>query len=1735
MKKPMKRLNLLVASCAVLILLPVERAFAAGSQLIPGHVPAVTAHLQPLRHLEGTNVLKLAIGLPWRDKPGLTNLLQQIYDPTSPNYHKYLTVAQFTERFGPTPADYEAVVVFATSHHLRVTGAHRNRALVDVEGAVGDIEKALNVTMQVYQHPTEHREFYAPDRDPSVDLNTPLLHISGLDSYNLPHPLSHKVPLPKGRLHYSSNGGTNAPLNGNGSGPSGTFLGYDFRNAYIPGVALTGVGQNAGLVEFDAYYTSDILNYEQQAGLPNETLVNIPIDGGVSVPGGGVGEVSLDIEMVMAMAPGISTIYVYEAPNPSPCDDILNRMATDDSSKQLSSSWGLSTDPTSEQIFQEFGAQGQSFYQASGDSDAYVGVIATPEDDPNITLVGGTELVMNPTGASFSSESVWNNGFGGAPGGAPQFNGYWGSGGGISTVWSIPTWQQGISMVTNQGSTSFRNTPDVALTADNIWVDAGDSTQDGDYEGTSCAAPLWCGFTALVNQQAAANGESSQGFINPAVYSIGKSALYSACFHDTVTGNNIWPGSSGLFSAVPGYDLCTGWGTPAGSNLINTLAPPSKPILEVVTNIISGGNGSGFINYDECADLTIILTNVGAAPATGVTATLYSTTTGAIVAQGRSAYPLIQPGAGGTNETAFTLSTEPTFVCGTPVNLTMVITSAQVTQTNYLQLPSGILGAPVSFTNSTSLSIPIFSPVSSPVVVSGLQDAGKITVSVYLQALYDAGISMTLIAPNGTNVLLSQFNGGYSSDYGVVCATGGETVFDDAATFSIADPIDAFPPYLGSYQPQQPLSVFHLIGGTNLNGVWKLEISDDFPDDTATLGCWSLNVSPEVCTDGGGQCPGAALSLAMSANPSFVYDNNNLVYTLTVSNGGPSTADNIVIIQNLPAGVIFQAISNSTATATLTAGSNLDISLGSLPVYGTATLSVVTAIAANATPGVITSTATAGAIESNPNPANSTASASATILAEQADIAVGISASPSTVLQGGLLTYTITVTNNGPFVANDVFLDTSLPASDIVVSSTESDIASANLGGINVGASEVETIVVTPTNTGNTSATAVVALAPPEQDPITLNNTASVSTTVQPAADLSVTNTLALPSPVVAGSNLTYIITVSNAAFLSPATGVTLSQSIPTGSTFLSNNVMGSTTVSNSFVNVNVTNNLAAGASMVITDVFQSPTLFPGVKSNSIISTIQVFGQPADPNTNNNSITLLVGEEPPTVNILPAGVILLSGGIDGSVGTNGTYTADFYLENEGNIATPSLTATLLAMDGIATSPSGAQTYGVLQPEAPPTAGQFTFTTAATNGGVIAAVLQWQAGTNSGMVTNYFAMPTVQSFWNTNYISIPAQDLIPYPDAGIANPYPSAIAVSNVVGDVSSVTVTVSNLFHSFPHDIGMLLVAPNNELSCVLMSAADDYSSMDTPLTITFDQSAALYMPVEGPDPGEIPAGSYKPSDYYTNDYDSVEFYTNSPDPVGPYVSDLSYFGNISSNGTPSFAPNGIWNLYVYDFADGDWGAVSNGWGVTITTITPINPVIRLTVSTIATNLVFLTNSVSYQVTVANNGPGIASNVFLTNIISSDATLTNVVETNGTYTAAGNTVSCNLGTMAVGASNTIIFQANATTLGIITNIAFATAFNSDLFSNETTNIVTTHVVPPEPSLSSVNLAGGLLQLTVSGYPGLSWIIESSSNLVNWTPLLTNTGVYYFTDVVTNNPQKFYRVVLVQPTQTIPLQ
>jgi hypothetical protein len=615
--------------------LPARAAQLQQQQVLKGHVPAVTRRLAATSRLDGAARLDLAIGLPLRNREQLTNLLHEIYQPSSTNFRHYLRPEEFAAAFGPRPEDYQAVIDFAQAHNLTVRHTHANRTLLDVSGSVADIENALHLHLHVFQHPREARKFFAPDAEPSLDLATPLLAISGLDSYVRPHPQIH----PARPLVHPLGGGQGGTGGGGGSGSGGLFIGYDFQGAYVPATFLDGTGQSVALFELTGYDPDDISDYVSEAGLPGVPLTNVYVDGftGDDSQIDYAIEATADIEMAISMAPGLSSVLVYEGPTPlyeaplgsnaiqyasttAQINDVFNEMAVQNLAAQISCSYQMDINLSTVQIFEQFAAQGQTFLQGSGDFGAYASAVDQPSDDPYVTVVGGTTLTTDSDG-NWVAETVWLTPATSDPllGDTPEQA----SGGGFSLTYPIPTWQQGISMTDNQGSTTMRNLPDVALVADNVDVvwgndffgtgnSGGGNAIDLPEAGTSVATPLWAGFVALVNQQAAANGQPRVGFINPALYAIGKSANYAACFHDITDGNNFSPSSPARYSATTGYDLCTGWGTINDPLIDALLAPPTENLLITPpAGFTSQGPGGG--PFSESSE-TYTLKNTGPQP-----------------------------------------------------------------------------------------------------------------------------------------------------------------------------------------------------------------------------------------------------------------------------------------------------------------------------------------------------------------------------------------------------------------------------------------------------------------------------------------------------------------------------------------------------------------------------------------------------------------------------------------------------------------------------------------------------------------------------------------------------------------------------------------------------------------------------------------------------------------------------------------------------------------------------------------------------------------------------------------------------------------------------------------------------------------------------------------------------------------------------------------------------------------
>jgi subtilase family serine protease len=501
--------------------------------------------------------MELDLVLPLRDQAGLDTLLSELYDPANASYRKFLTVEEFTARFGPTQADYDAVVRFAKAQGFAVTGGSRDGMDVQVRGPVSAVEAAFHVSMRSYRHPLENRAFFAPDRDPTVNLPVRLAHVSGLDNYSIPRPLV----VAKG--DYAAAHGldaeslvTSAAM---GSGPAGSFLGSDMRAAYYGGTALTGAGQHVGLLEFLGTNLADLRKYFKDAGEVNSVPITVlSTDGSKTTCYESAGcddtEQTLDMTQALGMAPGLASLVMYVGRTDTAIFSALTTHHPLATTIGCSWTWWGFPDALNP-YFKRMAAQGQTFFAASGDQGAWSPYSDDPwpADSPYVVSVGGTDLTTSGPAGSWASETAWLD-----------------SGGGVSPEnIAIPPWQKlnGVITIANGASKIYRNGPDVAANADFTFYTCANQTtcRANAYGGTSFAAPMWAGYMALVNQQRAEHGAAAIGSINATIYANNVTSRYTTGFHD------IQRGKAGSNVAVKGYDLVTGWGSPK-AGLINQLA-----------------------------------------------------------------------------------------------------------------------------------------------------------------------------------------------------------------------------------------------------------------------------------------------------------------------------------------------------------------------------------------------------------------------------------------------------------------------------------------------------------------------------------------------------------------------------------------------------------------------------------------------------------------------------------------------------------------------------------------------------------------------------------------------------------------------------------------------------------------------------------------------------------------------------------------------------------------------------------------------------------------------------------------------------------------------------------------------------------------------------------------------------------------------------------------------------------
>jgi kumamolisin len=464
-----------------------------------------------------------------------------------------LTRRQFASRYGADPEDIKQVEEFAQANGLTVESVNPGARTMRLSGTAGAFSRAFRVDLFRYAYTGGTYRGRAGAVYVPAELEEIVRDVLGLDDRPQARPhcriLRNVTPAASAPSSYTA--------------PQVAQL-YDFPTA------LNGAGETIGIIELGGGYTqSDLNSYFSALGITTPTVSAVSVDGAQNQPSGDPNgsdaEVMLDIEVAGAVAPG-AKIVVYFAPNTdSGFLDAINQAAMDNQNKPsvLSISWGGPESTWTSQSLQSYNnalqsaaGVGVTVCVACGDNGSTDGVsdgeahVDFPASSPYSLACGGTHLVGS--GQTITDEQVWND--------LPNDGA---TGGGVSATFPIPSWQDaaGVPPSVNPGNFKGRGVPDVAGDADpstgyQVEVD-GSSEVVG---GTSAVAPLWAGLITLLNQSL----KTPVGYLNPNLYQ--KVALSAGSFHDITSGNN------GSYQAQPGWDACTGWGSPNGAAILQSLS-----------------------------------------------------------------------------------------------------------------------------------------------------------------------------------------------------------------------------------------------------------------------------------------------------------------------------------------------------------------------------------------------------------------------------------------------------------------------------------------------------------------------------------------------------------------------------------------------------------------------------------------------------------------------------------------------------------------------------------------------------------------------------------------------------------------------------------------------------------------------------------------------------------------------------------------------------------------------------------------------------------------------------------------------------------------------------------------------------------------------------------------------------------------------------------------------------------
>jgi kumamolisin len=457
--------------------------------------------------------------------------------------------AEYEARYGADPKDVERVKAFAAENKLKVSKVNTGARTMILSGTAGAFSQAFQVSLDRYEHPAgTFRGRTGPVRVPAA-LKNIIKGVHGLDD------------RPQARPHCRIASATAVSYT-----PPQVAKLYNFPSG------LSGQGQTIAIIELGGGYSQpELESYFNSLGIsPSPTVLSVSVDGvknqPTGDPNGPDGEVMLDIEVAGAVAPG-AKIVVYFAPNTDAGFlDAISQAVMDKRNKPsvISISWGAPESAWTSQSLKSYNealksaaAVGVTVCVASGDNGSSDGVadgnahVDFPASSPYALACGGTRLVGS--GGSITEEEVWND--------MPNDGA---TGGGVSDTFPLPSWQKAANVPPsiNRGNRKGRGLPDLAgdadpLTGYQVQVD-GSSAVVG---GTSAVAPLLAGLVTLFNQART----SPVGYLNPNLYK--KVAISPGTFHDITRGN------TGAYQARPGWDACTGWGSPVGAPILSALTP----------------------------------------------------------------------------------------------------------------------------------------------------------------------------------------------------------------------------------------------------------------------------------------------------------------------------------------------------------------------------------------------------------------------------------------------------------------------------------------------------------------------------------------------------------------------------------------------------------------------------------------------------------------------------------------------------------------------------------------------------------------------------------------------------------------------------------------------------------------------------------------------------------------------------------------------------------------------------------------------------------------------------------------------------------------------------------------------------------------------------------------------------------------------------------------------------------